>query len=90
MMEGWEMDGTEVRLDTRLTTKVYTDLSKLRKFKLNTRSGVLMAYSWPPRLGLTPQEIPIAKVWKIKSIFTTAQDRLQWTRVWHRTLYTVG
>ena len=84
MMEGWEIDGTEVRLD-RLTIKVYTDLSKLRKFKTPAAES-----SWPPRLGLTPQEIPIAKVWKIKSFFTSARDRLQWTKVWHRTLYTVG
>ena len=37
-----------------------------------------------------PQDIPIAKVWKIKSFFATARDRLQWVKVWHRTLYTVG
>tara|TARA_B110000046_G_scaffold118207_1_gene125009 strand:+ start:2316 stop:6662 length:4347 start_codon:yes stop_codon:yes gene_type:complete len=84
MIEGWKMDGTAVRLD-RLTIKAYTETLKLRKFKPPAAEK-----SWPRRLNLNPDEISFKKTWKIKSFFVTARDRLQWTKVWHRTLYTVG
>ena len=38
-----------------------------------------------------PGSIACKRIWKIKSFFVTARDRLQWTKVWHRMLkYTVG
>ena len=84
MTNGWTIDGEKVCLD-RLTIKTYTDILRLRKFKPPAAEK-----SWPPRLCLEPTNIPFKKVWKIKSFFATARDRLQWTKVWHRTLYTVG
>jgi hypothetical protein len=84
MMDGWKIDGEKVRLD-RLTIKTYTDILRLRKFKPPAAEK-----TWPPRLNLEPDKIPWKKIWKIKSFFVTARDRLQWTKVWHRTLYTVG
>ena len=79
MMDGWKIDGKQVRLD-RLTIKTYTDILRLRKFKPPAAEK-----TWPPRLNLEPDKIPWKKIWKIKSFFVTARDRLQWTKVWHRT-----
>ena len=84
MMEGWLIDGETVRLD-KLTIKTYTDTLKLRQFKRPAAEK-----TWPPRLGLTREGIPFGKIWRIKSFFITARDKLQWTKAWHRTLYTVG
>lgn len=84
MVEGWHLDGEPMRMD-RVTIKTYTNALQLRRFKRPAAER-----AWPPRLGLSDKDVPFHKVWKIKSFFTSARDRLQWTKVWHRTLYTVG
>ena len=79
-VRGWTMDGEEVTLDT-LRVSTITRALALRKFV-----APVSEEAWKER-GV---DVPWYATYKLGSFYATPRDRVQWIKLWHRTLYTVG
>lgn len=79
-VRGWTMDGKEVTLDT-LRVNTMTRALALRKFV-----PPVSEEAWRER-GV---DVPWYATYKLGSFYATPRDRVQWIKLWHRTLYTVG
>ena len=81
LTEGWEVSGTEVRLD-RLSIKDRTALLAARKMVPPAAEK-----AWELRLGL---QFPWDRIWRLKSYYASPRDQFTWLRLMHRNLHVAG